>query len=246
MITRAFDGQETRVSLTSAEQTTHGPEAEGQLLHLLRKSAATATSPMSSLAAVLTRSVYLQQDLVRQLIDSVTDQERFSAVSELVGAGRVTDFQVDLEKAKMAWTKATNARATEVQGPRNRLLSMELRLAELRGRTAVRGEIRNEVAWNEWWRRIGAFGVDTTLPDATSNESGAVIDSALRQLDGLRRATQRRLELGRSVQNDLITLGSMPTPDVSALRSQLETNLSAITSTRQEVAREQERAAQYR
>ena len=87
-VTRVFDATGTRVSVETPQGVLRGPEAEGRLIHHIWKEAATAAIPAEALAVALTRSVYLQQDLVRDFIDSATAQERFSAVSELVGAGR--------------------------------------------------------------------------------------------------------------------------------------------------------------
>jgi len=103
-LTRVFDGARTTVSVETPEGVLRGPEAEGRLIQQIWQEAAAAANPPEALATAVTRSVYLQQDLVREFIDSATAQERFSAVSELVGAGRVTDLQGDLERAKKAWS----------------------------------------------------------------------------------------------------------------------------------------------
>ena len=50
-----------------------------------------------ALTGALTRSVYLQQDRVRDFIEADSDRERFAAFSELVGVGRVTELQAELE-----------------------------------------------------------------------------------------------------------------------------------------------------
>ena len=93
-------GEGTKVPSRPPEGVLRGPEAEGRLIQQMWKEAAIAANPAEALAMALTRSVYLQQDLVRDFIDSVTAQERFSAVSELVGAGTRHRFTRRMERAK--------------------------------------------------------------------------------------------------------------------------------------------------
>ena len=53
-ITRVFDGTVTRVSVEASEGVLRGPEAEGRLIQLIWKEAATAGSPGEALATALT------------------------------------------------------------------------------------------------------------------------------------------------------------------------------------------------
>jgi hypothetical protein len=62
--------------------------------------------------------------MIRQFIDAASPQERFAAVSELVGAGRVTELQDSLERSKKAWSTVTNQRQDELRPVRERLPSI--------------------------------------------------------------------------------------------------------------------------
>src|SRR5207237_1155578 len=95
-VTRSFDGKERRVAVATPEGTYQGPAAEGRLIDLVWPEAASASDPQDALASVLTRSVFLQQDLIRDFVEATTNEDRFTAVSELVGAGRVTELQASL------------------------------------------------------------------------------------------------------------------------------------------------------
>ncbi len=86
-VTRSFDGKEPRFTLETPEGSFQGPSAEGRLIDLIWPDAASASDPREALASVLTRSVYLEQDLIRQFVEAATKEERFNAISELVGAG---------------------------------------------------------------------------------------------------------------------------------------------------------------
>lgn len=245
-VTRLFDGKETRVSIETADGVFRGPEAEGRLIRLLWRDAATAASPAEALATVLTRSVYLQQDLVTQFIAAVTTQDRFAAVSELVGAGRVTDLQAELERAKAAWTKSTNSTAAELAPLRSRLSTMESRLAELKSRPIPPDTVLDETAWLGWWTQLKAFGLSLTPVRVGSREATEAIDAAITQLDALRRAADRRHQLLESLRRDLPSLASMPHPDPAPLRTQVERSREQLEATRNKVTQEQARVAEVR
>jgi DNA repair protein SbcC/Rad50 len=190
-ITRTFDGEESRISLDSDGHVTQGPQAEAAIIQILWSRAAASANPSAALASVVARSVYLQQDLVRQFIDSATDKERFAAVSELVGAGRVSELQAELEKAKIAWTKATHVREAELEAPRARLAGMEVRLASIEGRQRVADQ-PNAVAWSTWWETAKQFGVKVPEGGLGPNESSLAIDLAIKRLEQVRQAAERR------------------------------------------------------
>jgi hypothetical protein len=103
-VIRSFDGKESRVTLETLEGSFQGPSAEGRLIDLIWPDAASASDPLEALASVLTCSVYLEQDVIRQFVEAATKEQRFTAVSELVGAGRVTELQSSLEQAKRSWS----------------------------------------------------------------------------------------------------------------------------------------------
>ena len=63
-VTRSFDGKEARLALETPDGSYQGPSAEGRLIDLVWSDAASASDPREALASVLTRSVYLQQDLI--------------------------------------------------------------------------------------------------------------------------------------------------------------------------------------
>ena len=245
-ITRVFDGTVTRVSVEAPEGVLRGPEAEGRLIQLIWKEAATAGSPGEALATALTRSVYLQQDLVCDFIDSVTAQERFSAVSELVGAGRVTDLQAELEGAKRAWSLATNSRVAELQPLRSRLATMESRFVELNARTIHAEEGVDEAAWNEWWGRMQAMGLKVSAIPVASREAAGAIDTAINQLDAGRRAAERRRSLLNTLTQELSSIATKSKPDLAPLRDKVVVGQRHIQETRAKIIAEQARVAEVR
>jgi len=245
-ITRVFDGTGTRVTVETPSGVLRGPEADGQLIKQIWKEAATAASPAEALATALTRSVYLQQDLVRDFIDAATAEDRFSAVSELVGAGRVTELQSELEKAKKAWSLATNSRVAELQPLRSRQSTMETRLAELKARSIHSQDGLDDTAWTEWWGQMQAMDLEVSSVPMASREAAGAIDAAVRQLDAARRAAERRRLLLDSLAQELGDIATKAKPDLAALRSRVALGRQRVQETRTKVSAEQARVANVR
>jgi DNA repair protein SbcC/Rad50 len=193
-ITRSFDGKDARVALDSKEKSYQGPSAEGRIIDLIWPDAGSATDPLDALAGVITKSVYLQQDLVRQFVEASSDQDRFGAVSELVGVGRVTELQTGLERAKRSWSTATNQRVEETRALRQRLTVIESRLSDATTRLSAKASTVSADAWNDWWKTATALGVLTKVVPPSSREASSAIDEAIKQIDGLRRAAERRAQ----------------------------------------------------
>lgn len=245
-VTRIFDGTRTTVSLETPDGVVRGPEAEGQLIQRIWKEAATAADPQESLATALTRSVYLQQDLVREFIDSVTAQERFGALSELVGAGRVTDLQAELERAKKAWSLATNIRVAETEPLRDRLATMESRLAELTTRQTSANATLQEAAWSEWWLQLRDAGVEVSSVPIASRDATSAINNAIVQADAARRAAERRRVQLEMLAQEINRVVQTPLPDLEALRSKLSESQLRVQEARERVLAEQARVAEVR
>jgi DNA repair exonuclease SbcCD ATPase subunit len=213
---------------------------------MIWKEADTAAIPSQALATLLTRSVYLQQDLVRQFIDSITEEERFTAVSELVGAGRVTDLQGDLEREKTAWTKTTNSRTADLLPLRGRLSTMESRLAEFTARPIPTENGIDEAAWSNWWAQLQAAGLKVSPVPMASREAAGAIDAAMRQLEAVRRAAERRQQLLDALSRDLLDIAAKPKVELSPLRHKVAGLNQQLQDTRAKVSAERDRVAQIR
>jgi len=245
-VTRVFDGTRTTVSVETPEGVLRGPEAEGRLIQQIWKEAATAANPAEALATALTRSVYLQQDLVREFIDSATAQDRFGAVSELVGAGRVADLQAELERAKRAWSLATNSRAAELKPLRDRLSTMESRLAELRARQTSAEAGLDETAWSEWWVRMQAMGLKVSAVPIASRDAAGAIDNAIMQVDAARRAAERRQPLLDALAQEISGNNARTLPDLMSLRGKVAAAQQQVQEARAKVSAEQARVTEVR
>src|SRR5271156_2014286 len=245
-VTRSFDGKEKRITLETPTGSSQGPSAEGTLIDLAWPDAAAASDSSDALASVLTRSVYLQQDLVRQFIDAASPQERFAAVSELVGAGRVTELQDSLERSKKAWTTVTNQRQDELQPVRERLAIIDTRLSELTARSSQASPPITPQDWDQWWQNLTHLGLKAVQVESASREAPSAISNAIKEVDAQRRLTERKLHTLAAIQADIRALGSRPLPDVQPLRDNVATLRKEVEDLKHVTTEEQARLAEQR
>lgn len=245
-ITRTFDGNESRLQLQTSERTFKGAVAEGKLIDLLWPEAASAANSSESLAAVLTRCNYLQQDSIRHFVEAGSNNDRFNAVSELIGAGRVTDLQATLERGKKAWSTVTNQRQEEIKTLRQRLSVLEARLAESTSRQPGFGTPITAEEWKLWWENAASLGSVTVSVDSSAREASAVIDRAIKELDSIGHANARRLQ-GATLAIDEITKRALSTkPEPEPLREKLASTQKDINSLKEKIADEQSRLSELR
>lgn len=245
-ITRSFDGKERRVTFETPEGSYQGPSAEGKLIELVWSDAAAASDPNEALAGVLTRSIYLQQDMIRQFIDAASPQERFAAVSELVGAGRVTELQDGLERSKKAWSTVTNQRQDELQPVRERLALIEARLSDSTERSSQGLPAITPDAWAQWWKSLADLGLKVTQVEAGSREAPSAISNAIKELDARRRLTERRLQTLTALKAEIRSLIDRPMPELQVLRDKATVIRKELEDLKRVTTEEQSRLAELR
>lgn len=131
-VVRASDGTATSVRLKIENQELEGAAAQQELCNLLLPHLRDRNESLHTLENVLTRGVYLQQDLVRQFIEVDTEVERFALISEVIGAGVVLELQQALEKSRNQWSRSTSAfRKEEIEPLRERIAQIDEQLARL-------------------------------------------------------------------------------------------------------------------
>jgi DNA repair exonuclease SbcCD ATPase subunit len=245
-VTRSFDGKEKRITLETPSGSYQGPSAEGMLIDLVWPDAAAASDSSDALASVLTRSVYLQQDLLHQFIDAASPQERFAAVSELVGAGRVTELQASLERSKKAWTTVTHQRQDELRPSRERLAILDARLAELTERSSQASPPITSQDWNRWWLNLTQLSVKAVQVESGSRDAPSAISNAIKEIDAQRRVTERRLQALGAIQADIKGLASRPLSDIQPLRDNLTNLRKEVEELKRVTTEEQARLADQR
>ena len=188
-VTRTTDDETQRLLFAVNGETISDVRSESELCRRLWPEAQFTGNPGEALTGALTRSVYLQQDRVRDFVEADNDRQRFNAISELVGVGRVTELQAELDRSRRAWSKAINQTQTRRDG-------LEASAAQVRRRIDDLGEepevpYLTGVEWSNWWVAIRNSGVDAETPRPDSAGAADSLDGAIRNLDAIRRSERR-------------------------------------------------------
>lgn len=246
VIDRSSDGKKQRLSIDINGTTYSDTEANYFIFKQLWPEALATEDSNAALTTAITRSVYLQQDLVRQFIETDNEQVRFKAASELVGAGRVTELQLELDSAKTAWTRATNLREKEVGDIRNRLMLLESQLARLVDVTPQES-LDIDKSWSAWWERATGLGVNLSIPKADSTEAPTAIDVAIKQLRELRRSNDRQHALCKELVSEIKTsLPATEIPNIDSLWKTSELAEEKLEQLRKELEKAERQAAKAR
>jgi exonuclease SbcC len=237
------------LSVECGDERREGQSATTLIHATLWPEAEQAADGPKAFAGALTRSVYLQQDLVRDFVEGDDDKGRFTAVSELAGAGRVTELSVELESARLSWSRATNTKKKELEEASQRLEVHEAQLDSLGSVDAASAEQIAE-RWEAWWpvaaRLEPALG-ERALPTPSGSEAANAIESALGQLEAARRSAERRLASAEALLEEMKTRSKAePAADLGAQRKEAEQAEVALKGAREALAAAERSAAERR
>ncbi|MFA5890839.1 MAG: AAA family ATPase [Actinomycetota bacterium] len=239
-ISRTFDGDRSRVVVDTGERTLEGPSADVRLLELLWPAALITSDPGDVFDTALTRSVYLQQDLVRQFLES--DQEaRFQVVSELVGAGRLNELQQELESARNSWTRARTELEKRTQAAAKLAENLKARLERLADQDA-HTTAQLEDSWSSWWQEIQTLRADVEVPQLGSGRAAGALAETLQLLQAERRSVERRRGSAESLLSEVQQRPAI-SPDE---RVELESLRSRLLGVEETIIAANERLAQAR
>lgn len=248
---RSTSGKGSEFSLHLDGRATRDDIAEAQLQELLWPDATYAPDGVASLSMALTRSVYLQQDLVRTFVEGDSSQERFAAFAELAGAGRVNELTLSLERQKKSWNKTLNEETRQLDLERQRLANEE---AQLQSLSTLNSSQRDSVdqLWNGWWQRAVEFeGVaEGGLVEAASSEAAVRLDTAIKALDATRRNLDRRIatleSLAADIQSHAARRKEAPLADLAQLSAEVADIEATVSRQRKEVEAAEQQAANER
>ena len=182
-------GEDPKLLVTTNGVELEGAGAEAHILRLFWPAALQTTDPRTAFCTALTRSVYLQQDLVRQFIESDTEEERFSVLSELVGAGRLGEYLRELESSRNAWSRTRTERERSLGEAEMRVREIEARLERLQ---SLGDDDDLETSWAAWWETVASLGLESVRPSLASVEASQALSELLSVLQAERRAAERR------------------------------------------------------
>jgi DNA repair exonuclease SbcCD ATPase subunit len=247
-ITRSSDGVRQLLSLESdGQDPIRGDAARLRLLQLLWAEGLSATDGLAALSNAMTRSVYLQQDLIRQFVDADDDQERFTIVSELVGSGRVTELQGSLERGRNSWSRAITESRRQLEVLQARQSSLQGRVNDLRqlDSGAVPG-LGDE--WALWWESVRQLGINpgNEAPPFGSVEALQIADRTLRTLESIRQSLSRRIESLQQLNSALTDQDALTPADVSGIQATINERTAELDQLQSDLTQLQAAAAAQR
>lgn len=247
-VIRRFDGYDETLAFEDAGRTVEGQRAESALLEKLWPDSLSFEDGSSALAKVLTWCVYLEQDLVRRFVESEGDDERFLAVSEVVGATQVTELQTELERARGGWRKVMKAKNSELREAQSELEKLQSAMSRL----GPEGESIADVytRWTQWWSMardlISISDVDSTLEHPRAANK---LDQVLRRIQAERAAIDRKGTNARSLLDELNRAEKFLRPsdqEVSGCDAEVTRLRATLASLRKQLAEAQRRSSEER
>ncbi|MDZ4852651.1 MAG: AAA family ATPase [Pirellulaceae bacterium] len=246
-ITRSSDGSKQSIQLSTGEMDFKGGSADARLYELCWPDAISASDSNASLTSAFVRSVYLQQDRVRDFLDASSDQDRFNIISELVGTGRLTELQLQLERERNSWTRATTQRKTEGKPLLDRVAELERQLQKIRQSSETLDE-EGTPSWSEWWTAAKGLGIISPAdpPSAASVEASNSLNFAIQELQSAGSQSERKRGIGVSLRTLLDEKPNRPEVSIDELRLVNEKAEAELNDTRTKLDFARRQAAENR
>lgn len=246
VVTRVSDGMSQSVQVVIEGKEYKGPSGEARLMEKLWPDAISASDGDAVLNSAFLCSVYLQQDRVRDFLEAETDQVRFNVISELVGTGRLTDLQLQLERERNSWTRATNQKIKETESLAETVNELEVQYEKLRQSSAINVD-NSVISWSEWWSVSKSLGVAfSDTPSADSVEASNKINEAIQQLQNIRAKAERRHTAALALKELLEKEPSLSGDSVESLRVRVEEHERIAKETTNKLESARKKAAEVR
>lgn len=245
-IERVRQDETQTVAVDAGDQHLEGREATNRLMGLIWEEAFASSDPDEALISAITRSVYLQQDSVRHFLTADSEGERFTAVSELVGAGRINELQIALDREKTAWTRETNELRSELTGQEQRVAELEDQVQRL---SEWSPELDDQLSqrWSSWWDRAEDLGASRpTQLRITSADASPALESAIQFLGSVSRSARRRSDRASSALEYIEEYREIPDAEVDDAAERVRHLESELESAQERLSELEDRAAEVR
>ena len=224
VVTRFTDGKRRTVRVHANGETYEASSGEARIQEFLMPGLRMRADPVAPLANVFTRGVYLQQDVVRQFIDTDTPLERFQLIGEIIGAGEVLALQSALEKSRNQWSRAiTSKRRDELTPLHEQMERVEDQLRRLEA-DAVGGAAEvQQASARLYGAAVELIGLDR-LSVSSPPTSSTSLDRLLREIAAVRANWERELATAISLLNETTAVESEAALDQTNLETLIQQN----------------------
>jgi DNA repair exonuclease SbcCD ATPase subunit len=228
IVTRASDDERNTIRLRAHGEEHEGPIAERRLSECLLPQLLDRTEVTTAISNVLTRGVYLQQDLVRQFIETDTPAERFQLISEVIGAGAVLQLQSALEKSRLQWARnITSVKRERFEPLQQQLAHIDEQIARLEAEPPAQTiEAQSESA-QLFMDAVELLGRSRLSQDEAPTSSSA-LDRLLKEIVGERASIERELTTFRALLQESSTAEQAMELDESQLQELVAREAAAV------------------
>lgn len=205
-IERSVIDGDTTLRIESSPGSLVGARAESRLLDLLSRDGAPVPD-FARLSEVFRGSTYLQQDSLREFVES-DENKRYEVAGALLGMNALTDLQQALEKERNAWSRQSTADREVLKRSESELQTAREQLNSLSTSSSAVDDI--QIRWSGWWERAESFAVSKTQVPADTREAPEALEAALDQL----RASTRRLKSRQTALREVASLLASTNPQL--------------------------------
>lgn len=226
-ITRSTNGTQGKLRVEVGASSYTDEEASLQLMRRMWPNGIGGPGG-GSMSAAISRSVYLQQDDVRRFVEADTSQQRFSAVAELVGAGRLTEIQRKLEGERLVWSRQTNESKAEASKIEARVSQIATQVSNLSADPAP------STGWAEWRDEVRILlGDASVLPEETSApRASESVDLAVRRLEQVLGSRLRRADRAAQLRSEVtiaVATGVVPQEELEQAELEVRRTSDAVS-----------------
>jgi DNA repair exonuclease SbcCD ATPase subunit len=194
-----------------------------------------------------TDSFYLQQDSLRAFLATRSDDERFAALSQMVGARALSDLVSAFESASRAWIKSVAQESSDVDRLRADVdaVRVEIGATERRLENARAFGSSTVEAWtNRVLAHVSTSGLDQSVRVAASpSEFARLLEQGIAARSAMRRDLSRLREQASIIESRLSSpLQNGPVSEAEVL--ELEQNLQGLETARLQATTAVEEARQ--
>jgi DNA repair exonuclease SbcCD ATPase subunit len=123
---------------------------------------------------------------------------------------------------------------------------IEARMSELAARSSQAPLAITSEAWSQWWQGLSKLGLKAIQVEPASREAPAAIDGAIKELEALRRSTERRTQTLSAIKTEIAGLAKRPMPEIAALREKVIILRKQVEDSKRVASDEQARLADLR
>ena len=217
----------TSLVVETGENRMRGPEAEFWLARKL----VSDVGDSSATSGTVTDSLYLQQDSLREFLSSRSDDERFAALSQMVGARALSDLVAAFDSANRAWRKSVRQSTADLDRSTGEIEALRAEMANLE-RVLAEAERVQSAEVQAWWEHSCEL-----LGMPLASREGVMLadlETAVADLQGMvSRDLTRKQRVGVLEQELVALLSSAPPPPVPAVSvDELDAQVERVEASR--------------